>query len=174
MIVSEPSGSVFEIGDEVGHRVVVDAGGVGVGLADVDGHVRQRLFECRHGKRVVAVSVGQQNIFERDALAFDEREQFFRLVARVDERGGLRFLVDEQVAIRLQGADDSGDDFHEEITPFFTAFSVRLSQRERPVVERFDLHVGAEFAGFNMVALFAADGYELFIHRDGDLRPRGA
>lgn len=71
---------------------------------------------------MVAVSVGQQNIFERDALAFDEREQFFRLVARVDERGGLRFLVDEQVAIRLQGADDSGDDFHEEITPFLYCF----------------------------------------------------
>ena len=90
---------VFEIGDEVGHRVVVDAGGVGVRLADVDGHVRQRLFERRHGERVVAVSVGQQNIFERDALALHKREQFFRLVARVDERGGLRFLVDEQVAI---------------------------------------------------------------------------
>ena len=108
---------------------MVDAGGVGVGLADVDGHIRQRLFERRHGERVVAVSVGQENVFERDALAFDEREQSFRLVARVDERGKLRFLVDEQVAIRLQGADDSGDDFHEEITPFFTAFSVRLSRR---------------------------------------------
>ena len=100
---------------------MVDAGGVGVGLADVDGHIRQRLFERRHGERVVAVSVGQQNVFERDALAFDEREQSFRLVARVDERGGLRFLVDEQVAIRLQGADDSGDDFHEKY-PFLYCF----------------------------------------------------
>ena len=102
---------------------------MGVCLADVNGNVRQRLFERGHGERMVAVAVRQQNVLERDALALDERKQLFRLVARVDERGGLRFLVDEQVAIRLQGADDSGDDFHEEITPFFTAFSVRLSRR---------------------------------------------
>ena len=73
------------------------------------------------------MSVGQENVFERDALAFDEREQFFRLVARVDERGGLRFLVDEQVAIRLQGADDGGDVFDEKYAFLYCFFGASKS-----------------------------------------------
>lgn len=94
---------------------------MGVGLADVNGNVRQRLFERGHGERMVAVAVRQQNVLERDALALDERKQLFRLVTRVDERGALGFLVDEQVAIRLQRADNGGDDFHRKF-PFLYCF----------------------------------------------------
>ena len=128
---------------------------------------------------VVAVTVGEQNVFERDALLLDEGEELVGVVARVDERGELRLLVDEQVAVRLQGADDGGDDFHVKIPLSLLLFGrVEIGgiddQRERPVVEGFDLHVRAELAGLHMVALLAADVHKFFVHRDGDLRPRGA
>ena len=91
---------------------MVNARGVRVGLADVDLRLGQDLFDGGHGERVVAVAVGEEDVFERNALLLHEREELFRLVTRVDERGKLRLLVNEQVAIRLQRADDGGDDFH--------------------------------------------------------------
>jgi hypothetical protein len=70
---------------------------------------------------VVDVAVGEQDLFQLDVRALDEREDALEVAARIDHRGAVRFLADQQRAVLLERRDRNDADLHGAYSPFCAA-----------------------------------------------------
>jgi len=75
----------------------------------------RELFETGGAGDVVDVSVGDEDLFDREVVAVQDRHDLRDVVARIDDDGLAGRLVTEDGAVALQDAD--GEDFVDHCGP---------------------------------------------------------